>query len=138
MHTCGYPIKTTKVSDHVESFKKLVDSSINDWQTDLINVHSGVDSWTLEQSIEFFQRCQEIEKTLPVKVAHETHRQRAFYSPYQTMQILKECPDIKLNTDLSHWIVVCERLFTDEQFWPGLLETLKQRSLMIHARVSTP
>lgn len=54
VHTCGYPIKTTKVDDHVESFKKLVDSSINDWQTDLINVHSGVDSWTLEQSIEFF------------------------------------------------------------------------------------
>ena len=39
-----------------------------------MNVHSGVDSWTLDQSIEFYKKCEEFERDLGVPVAHETHR----------------------------------------------------------------
>ena len=66
IHTCNYPISSLKVDDHFESFKKQVDVSKNIWGADLINVHSGVDSWSLEESIQFFQKCEEFEKDLGV------------------------------------------------------------------------
>ena len=53
------------------------------------------------------------------------------------MAILEACPDIKLNCDISHWIVVCERLFKTEDWWPKMFEILVERSRLIHARVST-
>ena len=40
----------------------------------MINVHTGVDFWTLDESVKFFELCQEHEKSLKTPVAHETHR----------------------------------------------------------------
>jgi hypothetical protein len=82
LHTTGYPINKYSVDEHFESFKQLCDTAVEDWKPDLINVHSGVDSWSLDESVSFYQKCEEFEKGLPVKVAHETHRMRAFYSPF--------------------------------------------------------
>jgi len=99
------------------------------WNPALINCHSGVDSWTFEESCDFFTRCVEFEKTLPVPVVHETHRRRVFYSPFVTLRLLKKFPEIKVNLDISHWTVVCERIFELEPWWPEMLKLLVERCL---------
>ena len=103
----------------------------------IINSHSGCDHWSLKESVEFFTRCVKFEKDLPVKVCHETHRRRAFYTPFSTAAILEKVPDINVNLDLSHWTPGCERLFNKEPWWPKLLKTLKERCLMFDARIGS-
>jgi len=125
------------VQEHFDSFKQKAEESLK-WNPSLINVHSGVDSWTLDQSVSFFEKCTKFERDFPVKIAHETHRQRALYSPFRSLEILKAVPSLHLNADLSHWVLVCERLFEHEPFWQELSQIVIDRSLMVHARVGGP
>eukprot|EP00742_Colponemidia_sp_Colp-10_P004550 GILJ01004856.1.p1 GENE.GILJ01004856.1~~GILJ01004856.1.p1 ORF type:complete len:288 (+),score=17.55 GILJ01004856.1:23-886(+) len=121
------------VSEHVRMFEEQlkIAKSLNPLH---INCHSGQDSWTLEQSKEFFSQVLEIEKRLAVTVSHETHRGRILYNPWTTLQLIEQFPDLKLTADVSHWVVVCERLLDgafDQTWWPKVAE----RVYHIHARV---
>lgn len=48
----------------------------------------------MDEAVEFFQGTFAIDAELGLtgKVCHETHRNRAFYSPYLTAQVLKRVP----------------------------------------------
>mmetsp|Transcript_36066 Transcript_36066/g.81036 ORF Transcript_36066/g.81036 Transcript_36066/m.81036 type:complete len:261 (+) Transcript_36066:456-1238(+) len=110
-----------------------------------INVHAGVDAWCLDESIDFLQRASTIIDVCKYNVVIETHRQRLFHSPFTTRELLshpkvKELANIKLNADLSHWFVSCERIFDpstkrDRGWWPSLLgDLLAPRCEYIHCR----
>jgi len=112
-----------------------------------INVHAGVDAWSVDEAVEFLTFClDEIERTTPnITVTFETHRQRLFGSPFQTREILKSLTSsqsgagLKINADLSHWYCACERVFNpkedrDAQWWPDLLALVAERCQYIHAR----
>lgn len=77
----------------------------------VLQVHSGCDSWSYEQSLGFFKECLQIEQEIGIKVVHETHRQRVLYNPWITRDLLTALPNLKINADFSHFCVVAERVF---------------------------
>lgn len=90
----------------------------------------------------------EIEKELAIPIVHETHRRRLFWNPYNFRDILKgdeSLASLKINLDISHWVVCLERCFASkvslhenghvDNWWPEVLELLKHHTFMIHARV---
>ncbi|KAH7350206.1 hypothetical protein B0T11DRAFT_321932 [Plectosphaerella cucumerina] len=76
---------------------------------------SGSDAWSLEQSVEFYRGTLQVDEELGFKgkVCHETHRSRALFNPYVTVQILTQISKLRITADISHWVLVCER-FLDE------------------------
>jgi len=139
IQTCGYPLSSHQVADHIASFKSLAQEA-KEWGASLINSHSGSDAWSHKESVEFFTAALQFEKTLGVLVVHETHRRRALYNPFTTRDLLKEeaLAGLQLNLDVSHWVVVCERIFneTDEvHFWGAILALVADRVRLVHARV---
>lgn len=137
IHTCSYPVRSRKVADHVASFREQM-AIAKTMGAVFVNSHSGCDSWSLEQSLEFFRECLKIEQESGISVCHETHRQRVFYNPWITRDVLKALPDLKVTADLSHFSVVCERVFDDGELdpeWPECLDVIASRCKLIHARV---
>jgi hypothetical protein len=141
IHTCGYPIGSFAVEDHLASFRALAEEA-QEMGAVLVNVHTGVDAWSLDDSVKFFKAQVTFEKSLPFKVVHETHRRRVFFNPWVTRDVIARVPEVNVNCDLSHWAVVGERLFDDPADspkgwnWPELVaNTLAPRTLLIHARV---
>uniref|UniRef100_A0A7S4APE4 Xylose isomerase-like TIM barrel domain-containing protein n=1 Tax=Pseudo-nitzschia australis TaxID=44445 RepID=A0A7S4APE4_9STRA len=111
-----------------------------------INVHAGVDAWSNDEVIQFFEFCfKEIGITAPdITVTFETHRQRIFGNPFQTRDLLalpalSQSKYLKLNADLSHWYCACERVFSPkdedrDKWWPSVLASISPRCEYIHAR----
>lgn len=81
--------------------------------------------------MEFYQRANEIDRSLGLegKVCHETHRKRCLFHPLITAQLCAAIPSIRLTLDISHWIVVCERLLDKTEADRGAL-----RYILPHVR----
>jgi hypothetical protein len=141
IHTLGYPVPRSKSQQHIDDFKKKVEDSLT-WEPDMINTHDGRDDWSFYESVNYFIRLSEYEKSLKtvVPIVHETHRQRILHNHKITHDVMKFCPDIHLNADLSHWVVSAERLLNDQtdEKWHKILHLLCKRSKLIHARVASP
>ena len=45
----------------------------------------------------------------------ETHRGSSLYSPWVTLDITRQLPGLEFTLDISHWVVVCERLLDTPQ-----------------------
>lgn len=147
---CG----SDSVEDHKQDFRRqILEAKDLLSQVDMggfINVHAGVDAWTLDESVDFLSfaldEIEELRKSEEdLLVTIETHRQRLFGSPFQTRELLSKLHSIekiqslKLNADLSHWYCACERVFDkekepDKKWWPGLLKSVADRCHYIHAR----
>ncbi|KAH8432844.1 sugar phosphate isomerase/epimerase family protein [Aspergillus melleus] len=91
-----------------------------------INAHSGDDQWSVDEAVEFFEGSLVVdaEVGLQGKVCHETHRNRAFFSPYTTAKVLKRVPSLRVTADFSHFVVVCERLLDQGEEDKELLHTI--------------
>lgn len=113
LHTCGYPISSRRVADHVNSFSQLI-SLAKIAGVVFCNSHSGHDSWSLEESLQFFREAEKIAHQAGMVVTHETHRRRALFSPWRSTEIISAMPDLRVTADLSHWVVVAERIFEDQ------------------------
>ena len=50
---------------------------------------------------------------LGIPVAHETHRRRLLWNPWQARDLMKAVPELMVNADLSHWVCACERIFDE-------------------------
>jgi len=125
------------VQDHVRSYHELVKEA-KAWNATFVNAHSGHDSWSLDECVQFYRECVLIEAEEGMVVTHETHRRRAFYNPWITRDVLKAIPTVKVNADLSHWVCVGERLYedaADAETWPEVLGLLAKSCHLIHARV---
>ena len=91
------------VAHHVASFKRLCEEAAA-WGPVLINVHSGKDSFTLDEALDYFTQVAAIEATLPCPVSHETHRGRILHSPFVYRDLMPRLPaSLKVTADLSHW-----------------------------------
>jgi len=131
----GRNVTSRKIADHVQSFRTNI-KKLQPLEPIFINSHSGHDSWNEKECLEFFREIAQIEKEEKVIVYHETHRLRVFNNPWRTRDILKQCPDLKLTADLSHWVCVAERLFDPkiDDDWPEILGLVAERCSHIHAR----
>jgi sugar phosphate isomerase/epimerase len=100
------------VSGHLASLREQIQNALFGAPL-FYNAHSGLDSWTLAQAIDFYGQTIELEKELGVTIAHETHRARYFFNPWSTRDVLNQFPTLKLTCDFSHWVCVTERLLPD-------------------------
>ncbi|KAJ5376543.1 hypothetical protein N7509_013429 [Penicillium cosmopolitanum] len=104
-----------------------------------INFQSGQDTWTVEESVKFYQGTLQVDKELGLTghVFHETHRNRSLSTPYHSLQILQAVPELKITADFSHWMVCCERILDISDEDRTLLDEVIPRVGHLHARIGT-
>lgn len=125
------PVRGDTVEVHLDALRNLLDQAL-ELGPALINVHGGRDGWSASDQDRFFEAAlAEIDQRKAL-VAFETHRGRPTYSPWNTLRLLKQFPQLRLTLDLSHWVVVCERLLEDQQ---PALEAAAAACVHLHARV---
>jgi len=136
LHTCDYPVSSRKVADHLASYRQYV-TRAKALGAVFCNAHSGSDTWSLEEAVEFYTETLKIDQEIGLKVVHETHRRRVFYNPWFTRDVVKRVPQLRLNADFSHWVVVGERIFDDkyDDDWVEILKLLAPNIELVHARV---
>ncbi|KAL4878269.1 xylose isomerase-like protein [Aspergillus karnatakaensis] len=105
----------------------------------LANVQSGADYWSWDESVYFYQNALKIEKEegFEGRVCHETHRNRSLFNPYSADYILQKVPDLKITADISHWVVVCERLLDEGEEDKEILTRIIPHVGHIHTRMGT-
>ena len=141
IHSCGYPVDGRKpVEEHLASLEKqaVVAKAMG---SVLINVHGGRDAWDVEAAVGLIAGVAELEAKLGVPFVFETHRQRLFWNPWQTRDIIMACDrakiPVKINADLSHWCAGGERIFDDvlDPEFGEILSLVADRASLVHARV---
>jgi sugar phosphate isomerase/epimerase len=122
------------VSAHVKSFEQQFRRAIELGAVQL-TAHTGLDRWSHRDAESFYREALQIERSHPkLPVAHETHRGRAFFSPWATRLLLEKFDALKLCCDFSHWVCVAERTSWDESDG-AILRLCADRCIHLHARV---
>ena len=97
---------------HLEDLRRKLD-----WAAELgprlVNVLPGNDRWALSEQVDFFARAVELADASGLKVCFEIHRGRSLYSPWVTLDVIRQVPELRFTSDISHWLVTCERLLDD-------------------------
>lgn len=119
------------VREHLSSLRAQVEECL-DHRPLFINAHSGYDAWSASEARDFYGAALDLEKELGVAIAHETHRSRYFATPWQTRDVLRLYPELRLTCDLSHWVCVCERLLPD---FEEVIDLAARHCQHVHARV---
>lgn len=102
------------------------------WKPVKVNSHTGNDFWTSEQNLAFIALGDRYAKQAGIPVLHETHRGRFSYTLPEGVAMLRKFPNLKYTLDVSHWMVVHERLLTESD---PLLQEIFTSVDHIHARV---
>ena len=97
-----------------------------------VNLLAGNDRWPLAQQVDFLGRAHELAQQYGLICSFETHRATSLYSPWLTLEIIAQLPQLRFTADISHWILVSERLLNDpcDDFSPFI-----ERGHHIQARV---
>jgi len=119
------------LSRHVDSFASQL-AAVAGFDPVMVVSHSGRDAWSAETAASFFHQALEIARAYPFPVAHETHRGRYFFNPWNCAAMLDQFEDLRLCCDFSHWVCVCERLIDDQI---GIIRQAADRCIHLHARV---
>lgn len=98
----------------------------------LINTHSGRDYFSLEDQLRVIDTVEEFSIKNRITVAHETHRGRIGFSPYNTWELFQRRPEMKITADFSHWTCVTESYLEN---CAEIVEEAIKRTRHIHARV---
>lgn len=106
------PRQSATVSDHIDDFRECLDRAAV-MAPRFVNVLGGNDRWCASQQAEFINMADELGKKAGFTCSFETHRARILSSPWMTLDVLRQCPDAVFTADISHWVVVCERLLDD-------------------------
>lgn len=93
---------------------------------------TGCDAWSEKQNIEFFSKAMQLADERDIALSFETHRSRSLFTPWSTLRMVEELPNIKLTADISHWCVVCERLMDSEI---ETMQAIARNVYHIHGRV---
>lgn len=106
------PAQCAMPEDHLNDLSRKLA-----WASELsprfINVLAGNDRWPLAQQVDFFGRALELAAQAGHLCSFETHRARSLYSPWVTLDLIRQLPELQFTSDISHWVVVCERLLDD-------------------------
>ena len=124
----------TSGPDHLDSFRRQLEQAAR-FEPDLVSSQSAEDSMSFAQQRAFFEGALEAECESGLIVAHETHRQRAMFTPWSTAALCREFPELKLTADYSHWVCVCERFLDDQE---AQLRIANCRVIHIHGRIGFP
>jgi hypothetical protein len=121
----------TDVSRHVDSFAQQL-QAVAGFDPVRVVCHGGRDAWDAETAVEFYEQVLKISREFPFPVAHETHRGRYLYNPWNCAAMLERFADLRLCCDFSHWVCVCERLIDDQL---DIIRAAASRCIHLHARV---
>ena len=127
----GIATDGTTASEHLTSLARQVEQAMT-FEPLFINCHTGRDIFTLEENLMLFDKALALELKYGIRITHETHRFRPTFSTLGTEQILNHLPELKLNLDISHWMLVHESDLSDQQ---QRVEKLLANVHHIHARV---
>lgn len=103
------PDQTESPADHLERMARMLDAAA-ELSPRFVNVLPGNDRWPLAEQIEFFAKAMALAAERDMTCCFETHRATSLYSPWVTLELIRELPELKFTADISHWMVVCERL----------------------------
>ncbi|WYZ44633.1 hypothetical protein EsH8_VII_001069 [Colletotrichum jinshuiense] len=125
-------------NDHLDFYRKQLERA-KILKPVKVNAQSGSDIWTLDQSVEFYQGTFKIDEELGFtgRVTHETHRNRSLFTPFAAKYILEKVPNLRITADISHWVVVSERLLDESQEDKEVLEKIIPHVYHVHARIGT-
>lgn len=127
----GIATDGVNVAAHLDSLERQVEQAMA-FNPVLINSHTGRDIFSLEDNLMLFERAMRLEEQYGIRITHETHRLRPTFSTLGTEAILKALPKLKLNLDISHWMVVHESDLSDQQ---ARVDALLTKVHHVHARV---
>jgi len=119
------------VDPHASSFEDQVREAAR-FNPLFIVSQSSKDSIAYEEQRKYFEQAAAVERKYGIAVAHETHRGRALYVPWNTTRLLDDVPGLKLNADFSHWCCVCESLLEDQA--ENVAKACEQ-TIHIHGRI---
>jgi sugar phosphate isomerase/epimerase len=109
----GIATQGDNVQAHLRSMNIQIERAV-EFSPVLINSHTGRDIFSLEENLVLFEHALILEQKYQVTITHETHRFRPTFSTFDTEKILKALPELKLNLDISHWMVVHESDLSDQ------------------------
>ncbi|ROM69704.1 xylose isomerase [Pseudomonas brassicacearum] len=125
------PEQSATLDEHLLDLEKKLG-----WAADLsprfINLLAGNDRWPLAQQVDFFGRALDLARKHGQVCAFETHRARSLFNPWITLELIRQLPDLRFTSDISHWVVTCERLLNDPE---DDLSAFVERVHHIQARV---
>ncbi|CBF82517.1 hypothetical protein AN9115.2 [Aspergillus nidulans FGSC A4] len=104
-----------------------------------VNAQSGADHFSWDDSVAFYKKALQVEKEegFDGRVCHETHRNRSLFNPYAADYILQKVPELTITADISHWVVVCERLLDRNEEDQDILKRVIPHVGHIHTRMGT-
>lgn len=108
------PNRAWTVGQHLQRLRETLDGAAL-VQLRFLNLLAGNDRWCLGQLVDFFAQAQAMADDAGVVCSWETHRGSALYSPWVTLALIEQLPQLRSTADISHWVVVCERLLNDPQ-----------------------
>jgi sugar phosphate isomerase/epimerase len=127
----GIATDGVNVEEHLVSLTEQVERAVL-FDPTFINCHTGRDIFSLRDNLILFEAALELEQKYNVIITHETHRFRPTFSTLGTEQIIDVLPELKLNLDISHWMVVHESDLSDQV---DRLNKLFKYVYHIHGRV---
>jgi sugar phosphate isomerase/epimerase len=121
----------TEGPDHSEEFRQRIHDAMKYGPTKIV-AHAGRDTMSFIKQVRFFVDALKIEEEIGIPIAHETHRRRPFFTPMNTLAILRELPELHLNVDFSHWCCVTESMLEDHA---TAIALAAERAVHVHGRV---
>jgi sugar phosphate isomerase/epimerase len=103
------PDQSESIKDHIERFERRLDDA-QELPCERINVLAGNDRWPMADQCRFFEKLLTIADQKGVACCFETHRATSLYSPWLTLELIEQLPELRFTADISHWVLVCERL----------------------------
>ncbi len=130
---CGSYVADRRATpaEHLADIKAKIPSALP-LQPRFFNIMAGCDAWPKDVQVDFFRRAVDLAAEFDVTCSFETHRGRSFFNPWVTAEVAAQTPGLLLTLDVSHWVVVCERLLDTD--W-DTLTTIFPHVHHLHGRV---
>lgn len=103
------PDQSATPDDHLEDLRLKI-TWADQFEPRFLNVLAGNDRWPLAAQVDFFGRAMELASASGHVCSFEAHRSRSLFTPWVTLEIARQLPGLLFTTDISHWVVVCERV----------------------------
>ncbi|MHA4845013.1 hypothetical protein ACX0G7_12650 [Flavitalea antarctica] len=119
------------VDDHIASFREQLLSNIH-LEPLYFTCLSGVDSWGMDEKMEFMAAALEIEEMAGIKVGHYLNRGRITCNPWDTRELLLTFPQMYLSIDFGQWVAASGRLLVAQS---EIMNLCSGRCIHIHTRI---
>jgi hypothetical protein len=106
------PDQSATVAEHLDDLDRKLGWA-GELAPRLVNLLAGNDRWNMAEQVDFHGRALELASKHGQRCVFETHRSRSLFNPWLTLELIRQVPDLRFTSDISHWVVTCERLLDD-------------------------